>query len=304
MAEPVIQIKDLHKYYGAVHAVEGLTLEVNKGEVFGFLGPNGAGKTTTIRCMLNFVFPTSGELRLLNKNPVEHGPQIMKEVGYIAGEIALYDNYRVRDFLNMLEDVRGEKGALRAELLQRFQLDESRKIKNLSKGNKQKVAIVQAFMHLPLLLVLDEPTSGLDPLLQLEFYKLIDETKQRGGTVFFSSHLLEEVQRLSDRAAIIKKGKLISLETISELRSKNIYNVSVHYKGREPKTQDFGAQNVENFTLIDHSAQLTYKGDVNALLEILNNYELVDLRITEPSLEDMFLAYYENDEETADTDKS
>lgn len=304
MADIVLEIKDLKKYYGDVKAVDGLSLKVRKGEIFGFLGPNGAGKTTTIRSILNFIFPNSGEIQLLGKNPLLHGPEIMKEVGYIAGEIALYDSYRVKDFLNMLEDIRDEKGARRHELLERFQLDEKRKIKDLSKGNKQKVAIVQAFMHQPLMLILDEPTSGLDPLLQLEFYKLIDEVKSMGSSVFFSSHMLDEVQRICDRVAIIKNGKLISLETIKEIRSKNIYNVDVHYRGKEPEINDFGKDNIENFQKTDHSLILTYKGDVNALLEILNNFELVDLRITEPSLEDMFLAFYANDEKTTDTGKS
>jgi len=304
MADAVIELKDLHKHYGSVRAVDGLSLKVNKGEIFGFLGPNGAGKTTTIRSILNFVFPTSGEVSVFGMNPITHTPQIMKEVGYIAGEIALFENYKVKDFLNMLEDVRGEKGSMRFELLERFELEEDRKIKNLSKGNKQKVAIVQAFMHQPLLLVLDEPTSGLDPLLQLEFYKLMDLMKARGSTIFFSSHLLAEVQRVCDRAAIIKKGKLISLETIKELKSKNIYDIEMHYDGTEPKAKDFGTDNVESFMNTDHSVRLTYKGDVNALLEILNNYKLTDLTISEPSLEDMFLAYYESDAKNPDTDKS
>lgn len=293
MKDTAIEIINLHKSFGQVQAVKGLNLEVHRGEIFGFLGPNGAGKTTTIRTMLNFIIPDQGKIKILGQNPAFNSQILMREIGYIAGDIALWDNYKVGSFLNALEDIRGESGAIRNSLIERFQLDEHKKIKSLSKGNKQKVAIIQAFMHEPKVLILDEPSSGLDPILQNEFYHLLAEVKHRGGTVFFSSHVLSEVQKVCDRVAVIKDGELVSIEAISELRNKNIFRIELTYSGKGPAENNFGKDNIENFeTSTNNLIRFTYKGEINSLLAILNQFDLTNLTISEPSIEDIFLAYY------------
>ena len=291
--ESAIKTNNLSKKFGDVRAVSGLDLDIKKGEVFGFLGPNGAGKTTTIRMILNFIFPSSGKISVFGKNPASESAEIMRDSGYIAGDISLYENYRVNDFLNYVEDLRGRRSNKKTELLDRFDLNPRRKIRQLSKGNKQKVAIVQAFMHSPQLLVLDEPTSGLDPLLQLEFFKLIEEMQKQGSTIFFSSHILSEVQRVCDRVGIIKKGKLIALETIRDLSSKNVYLVELIAKKEISKGQ-LNKLKYSNFKSTGQLVSFNYTGDVNRLVKILSSLELVHVNIKEPNLEELFLTYYKD----------
>jgi ABC-2 type transport system ATP-binding protein len=287
-----IKTSKLSKHYGDLIAVDELDLEVKKGEVFGFLGPNGAGKTTTIRMLLNLIFPTSGESLVLGKNPVGESYQVMSDIGYIAGEVAIPDRYTVKRYLDFLEDLHGEKSESRASLIDRFELDESRKITNLSKGNRQKVSIIQAFMNSPKLLILDEPTSGLDPLLQIEFYKLIKENKDRGVTVFVSSHVLSEVQRICDRVGIIKNGKLIKIEDIVEITNRSIHNVKI---SSDKKTLErLKIPGSPELHYENGHVSFIYSGNINELIKELSFFEIEGLNISEPDLEQLFLHYYED----------
>lgn len=293
--EFAIKTNNLSKNYDTLEAVKDLNLEIKKGEVFGFLGPNGAGKTTTIRMILNFIFPTSGSLEVLGLDPTVDSHKIMESVGYISGEVALFDDYKVKEFLDFYEKMNGSKSASRKDLIERFDLDESRKIKHLSKGNKQKVAIIQACMNNPNLLVLDEPTSGLDPLLQNEFYKVIDEFKALGTTVFISSHILTEVQRVCDRVGIIKAGKLISVDKVTELNIHNIHKVALTVKNQKLSKKMFSFEGVIDLEIDSSSTKFTYTGDLSILLEKLSNIKLSNVTISDPSLEDLFMHYYENE---------
>jgi ABC-2 type transport system ATP-binding protein len=292
MATAAIKVKNLTKSFGNLTAVNKLNLEIQQGEVFGFLGPNGAGKTTTIRMLMNFIFPDSGKVELLGLDLEQHSAEIMQNVGYIAGDIALYESYTVGEFLKYMEQLQGKRSKKKTELLERFDLAPNRKIRQLSKGNKQKVAIIQAFMFAPKLLILDEPTSGLDPLLQIEFYKLITELKSEGSTVFFSSHVLSEVQRVCDRVGIIRKGNLIAIETIRSLTSKNIYDVEL-LGTNKISLQDLRLKNVSAFKTTHESVTFTYSGDINLLLKNLSRFNLLHVSIKEPDLEQLFLHYYE-----------
>ncbi len=291
MSETAIKITNLSKSFGELKAVNKLNLEIKKGEVFGFLGPNGAGKTTTIRMLMNFIFPDSGRVELLGRNLQANPAELMKDVGYIAGDIALYENYTVGEFLKYMEQLQGKRSKKRTELLERFDLAPGRKIRQLSKGNKQKVAIIQAFMFSPKLLILDEPTSGLDPLLQIEFYKSINELKSEGSTVFFSSHVLSEVQRVCDRVGIIRKGNLIAIETIKSLTSKNIYQVEL-LGSAKIELKDLRLKNISAFKRTNESVTFTYSGDINLLLKNLARFNLLHVSIKEPDLEQLFLNYY------------
>lgn len=292
--DSIISFKNLAKHYGEIKAVDDISLDVERGEVFGFLGPNGAGKTTTIRLLLNIIFPTSGSASVFNLNPVKSSPEIMKRVGYVAGDVALFENYRVDKFLDYYEKLHGKESETRAELVERLNLDESRKIGELSSGNKQKVAIVQAFMNEPELLILDEPTSGLDPLLQNEFYKLVREYQDDGATVFFSSHILSEVEKVCDRICIIRDGKIVAIEKINELKEKSISSVEVSFKKGKEKF-NFKLEGIDNIVKENSHTSFAYKGDINVLIKELSKYDLASIKINEPTLEELFLNYYEGE---------
>ncbi|MFQ5492634.1 MAG: ABC transporter ATP-binding protein [Candidatus Dojkabacteria bacterium] len=289
----IITTSKLTKTYnkGAIKAVSELDLEIERGEIYGFLGPNGAGKTTTIRMLLNFINPDSGEVRIFGKDPTKERTKITVDTGYVPGDTALIENYKVSTYFDYMDYLQGEKSKSRDGLVERFKLDATRKIKNLSKGNKQKVAIIQALMHTPRLLIMDEPTIGLDPLLQLEFNKVVLEFKKKGVTIFFSSHVLSEVQRICDRVGIIKEGKLISVEKISELRKKNVYEIDL-ILANSSDMKKIKLEGISDIDRTDHSTTFTYKGDINKLVAELKKYKLIDLRIKEPDLEKLFLTYY------------
>ncbi|HEY9121649.1 MAG TPA: ATP-binding cassette domain-containing protein, partial [Brevefilum sp.] len=219
MSDIAIRIENVHKFYGKVHALRGLNLEVMQGEIFGFLGPNGAGKTTTIRCMLDLLRPSSGEIRLFDIDP-QRSPQAVKDkVGYLPGDLKLEGDFTARDFFKHIRKLRGSKRDWKdiLKLSERLDLDLDRKIKTLSQGNKQKVGLIQCFLSDVPLILLDEPTLGLDPLMKQEILNIIREQKEEGKTVFFSSHILSEVQKVADRVGIIRKGRLVEIANTADL---------------------------------------------------------------------------------------
>lgn len=293
MSNYVIELKELTKYYGKHKGIEKVSFQVEDGEIFGFIGPNGAGKSTTIRTLLSLIFPTSGSATIFGKDCITQAPEIAKEVGYLPSEVFYYDGMRVKDLLNYSASFYKKDCTKRTkQLCERLSLDPERKIEDLSYGNKKKVGIVQGLQHSPKLIVLDEPTGGLDPLMQQTFFELLQEENKKGISILFSSHILSEVQKMCDRVAIIKDGSLLNVQKISTLQH-NAYK-KIHIVGKEHlKEESFSREGVNNVTVKDNTADFLFRGDINTMLSHLVHLELLDLRIEEPSLEEIFLHYYE-----------
>ncbi len=295
--ENAIVISELTKYYGPTRGIEGLTLKVRSGEIFGFLGPNGAGKTTTIRCMMNTLLPTNGEIRISGEKVTRQNPRLREKIGYVPGELSLPEYYTVNEFLNYIEAMRAKPALRRQEIVDRFDLNSNlkKKIGELSKGNKQKVGIVSAFMNDPDILIMDEPTAGLDPLLQQEVYKLLLESKKEGKTLFMSSHNLEEVQRVCDRVGIVKDGFLISIEDIDNLNKDVPRIVEARLRSPDEKQlREFGERLLEfrqsdNYVRILIRMEDSIKDNIGKLLA-MDPEELV---YPPASLEEFFLQFYE-----------
>ncbi len=296
--ETKIKIKGLTKYYGKTRGIEGLDLEVKSGEIFGFLGPNGAGKTTTIRCMMNTLLPTKGEIKISSELVSRGNPSLREKIGYVPGELALPEYYTVNEFLNYIEAMRGKPATRRQEIVDRFNLNSnlSKKIGELSKGNKQKLAIVSAFMNNPEVLIMDEPTAGLDPLLQQEVYKLLLESKKEGKTLFMSSHNLEEVQRVCDRVGIVKDGFLISIEDIDNL-NKDIPRILEARLRNPDETQlkGFGNRLLE-YREPDRYIRLLLRTEdsIKDNIGVLLAMDPEELVYPPASLEEFFLQFYES----------
>jgi ABC-2 type transport system ATP-binding protein len=292
--EAVIHLEGLTKSYGKNRGVVGLDLEVYPGEVFGYLGPNGAGKTTTIRLLLDLIRPTSGRAVVLGSEPRAGGPALRRRIGYLAGDPALYRKMTGRQLLTYLGHLRGLDGLGPAEVLaERLELDLSRPIGDLSRGNRQKVAVVQAFMHSPQLLVLDEPTSGLDPLMQREFYGLVAEAKAEGRTVFLSSHVLSEVERIADRVGIVREGRLVVVEGLEALKAKALRRLEIHFATPVPREEFASLPGVQDVAVEGSMLSCTVIGSIDRLLKAAARYEVVNLVSHEADLEDLFLRYYE-----------
>lgn len=286
-----IKIENLKKYYGKLKAVDGIDLEIKQGEIFGFLGPNGAGKSTTIRCLMGFNKATSGEIYILGKNIKDHEETIKSQVGYLPGNVKLYDNLTGWDHIKFFESVRGKSDNVE-DLIKRFDFDPNIRFRNLSSGNKQKLGLILALMNNPKLIIMDEPTVGLDPLLQFEIHKVLKELRANGSTVFISSHNLNEVEILCDRVAIIKKGKIVSVETIKDIGSKKIYKIEVQFKD-EVDEIDFSKVDIDSIERAGNNLTITVSGNVKPILAIILKHEIVDLEITKASLEDVFMKFYE-----------
>ena len=288
----VIQTEKLTKYYGSSRGIEDISLSVKKGEVFGFLGPNGSGKTTTIRILLDFIRASSGRARLFGMDAHADATRIKSRSGYLPGEYGMYEKMTAVEYLQFLGSLRSDQDPpLKDRLIQRFGLDTSPRIKSFSHGTKQKLALVQAFMHDPELLILDEPTSGLDPLIQQRFYELILELKERGKTIFFSSHILSEVERVCDRVAILREGKLVALHEISDLKKFRLKTIEVTFK-QELDESIFRLQGVRKIEKNAHTVRLWIDANINTILRIISEHPIDNISCRDASLEDIFLEYY------------
>jgi len=292
----VIHVEHLTKSYGKQRGVVDLTFSVTPGEVFGYLGPNGAGKTTTIRTLLDFIRPTAGRATVLGLDSHRDSVQIHRRVGYLPGEFNLYEQMTGADYLAYLGQLRGGVDeTYTAELAERFDLDLQMRIKALSHGNRQKVALLQAFMHRPELLVLDEPTQGLDPLMQQEFYRLIAEARADGRTVFLSSHVMPEVDRVCDRVGIIREGRLAAVEDIGDLKAKEIRTLEVHFAAPVATAAFATLPGVQHVEAIGDEVRITVAGPMDAVVKAVAGHEVVDLQSHEPTLEEIFLTFYGGD---------
>jgi ABC-2 type transport system ATP-binding protein len=288
----VIQVSNLTKYYGKARGIIDLSFHVDEGEIFGFIGPNGAGKSTTIRLLLSLIHPTSGSATLFGKDCIKYGPQLRRDIGYLPSEVFYYDRMKVIDLLKYSASFYPQDSTQRMhELAELMELEMNRRIEDLSYGNRKKVGIVQGLLHRPKLLFLDEPTAGLDPLMQRKTFQLIREENQRGVTVFFSSHILGEVQRMCNRVAIIREGRIVEIADIRTLQQNNYKKVRVEAGGLEPAHFDLpGVTNVERH---DGALSFFYKGDINAVLHKIGELAVSDVTIEEPTLEEIFMHYYE-----------
>ncbi len=293
--DAALMIRGLRKSYGKVRALRGLDLEVRRGEIFGFLGPNGAGKTTTIRCLLDLIRPDGGTVRVLGIDPQADPVAVRARTGYLPGELSLDSTLKVRGQLRYLNALRGNKTdwSYVRRLAERIELDLRLPIRNLSKGNKQKVAVVQALMSRPELLLMDEPTSGLDPLIQQEVYHLLAEARADGATVFFSSHIIGEVEALAERVAIIREGVIVEEAEPSRLVSMALRRARVRFR----EAVDVAAlTRVEGITLLSESdgqtAHLQVEGEMDGLIKALAAFPVTDFETERPSLEEIFLAFY------------
>ena len=284
-----IKTSGLTKYYGKSRGIIDLDLSIEKGECFGFVGPNGAGKSTTIRTLMGLISPTFGDAQIFGKDIVKEHDAILREIGYLPSEAIFYPGMKVIDILRLSSDLRKTDCSEEAEkLCDRLQLDTSRKVDELSFGNRKKVAIVCALQSEPPLLILDEPTGGLDPLMQREFFDIIKERQQRGATIFLSSHILSEVQRNCSRAAIIREGRIIASGSVEDLAKTNAKRVSV-----AGNFDLCGLDGIRDLNVGDRTASFLYNGDINRLLDRLSEGDVSDLSISEPDLEEIFLHYYE-----------
>ena len=299
MSDNVIVAEDLTKSYGASRGVIDLTFHVRAGEVFGYLGPNGAGKSTTIRTMLDLLRPTSGRITVFGLEPRAHATTIHARVGYVPGEFGLYERMNGRAYLEAFAAFRHGAGLSEFEkLAERLDLDLDRPIHELSHGNRQKVGLVQAFMHQPELLVLDEPTQGLDPLVQQTFYELIDETSARGGTVFLSSHILPEVERTCDRVGIIREGRLLTVDDVGELKAKALRSIIFHFDGPVDAETFAHLPSVVAANRQGDALALTIQGELDEVVKEAARHVVVNVETHEPSLEEIFLRAYQEGDDT------
>jgi ABC-2 type transport system ATP-binding protein len=292
MSKNVIEISHLTKYYGKHKGIEDITFAIEEGEIYGFIGPNGAGKSTTIRTLLALIHPTSGSATIFGKDCIKNASEIAQDVGYLPAETSYYEQMTVKDLFEYSAALYGKDCSTRVkELSSRFQIDLKRKISQLSLGNKKKVGIIQALLHSPKLLILDEPTSGLDPLMQQTFFEILKEENKKGTTILFSSHVLSEVQKICDKVAIIKEGKIISEQKISELKNNGYKKIELTAKSQIPKDY-FADKDIASYKQDDRHAHFLFKGDINAILERIWHLQVEDVQIEEPTLEEIFLHYY------------
>ncbi len=290
---PVIVTERLTKSYGTHRGIVDVDLEVAAGEVFGFLGPNGAGKTTTIRVLLDLIRPTSGKASVFGVETSVDPVSIHRRIGYIPGEFALYDRLTGGQTIEYFGNLRGGVDrAYRDSLIERFDLDPSRKFKEYSKGNKQKVGLVIALQHRPELLMLDEPTSGLDPLVQQSFYALVREAQAEGRTVFLSSHILSEVERTCDRVAIIRDGRLVKVDSVEGLRDLAHHEVELRFVDGVPVEAFTGLPGVSDVKVQDHILRMRVSGPITPVVRAAAGFDLLDFVSREPTLEETFLAQY------------
>ncbi|MCB2297962.1 ABC transporter ATP-binding protein [Clostridium tagluense] len=292
----IIEIKNLTKNYGVARGITDVSFNVQQGEIFGFIGPNGAGKSTTIRTLLSLIYPTSGSATIFGKDCVKFGPEIKKEIGYLPSEVFYYDNMKVIDLLKYSASFYKKDCSKRIiELAEIMNLDLNKKIDDLSYGNKKKVGIVQGLLHSPKLIILDEPTSGLDPLMQQKFFELLEKENKRGATILLSSHILSEVQRLCNRVAIIKEGKIIKVEKISTLQESNHKKFKIQVAS---KIEDnyFNISGVSALDIKGKIISFLFRGNINFIMKKISEIDITNLWIEEPDLEEIFMHYYVKEE--------
>jgi ABC-2 type transport system ATP-binding protein len=293
-SDALIRVAGLTRRYGRLVALSGLDLEVLQGEVFGYLGPNGAGKTTTIRILLDLIRASDGTATIFGLDSRRDGLKIRRRVGYLPGEMALYENLTGRQFLSYFASLRGGvEWRYVEELAERFSSDLRPRIRTLSHGNRQKLGLIQAFMHRPELVVLDEPTTGLDPLMQHEFYSLIADARRAGQTVFLSSHVIPEIERTCDRVAILRTGKLVTVERISALKAKAIRHVEIRFARPVPADAFANLPGTRDLTVRDEILRCAVLGSMDQLVKAAARFEVIEINSEEPSLEELFLTYYE-----------
>jgi ABC-2 type transport system ATP-binding protein len=290
----IIEVNKLTKYYGKARGIVDVSFNVEDGEIFGFIGPNGAGKSTTIRLLLSLIYPSSGSATIFGKDCIKYGHEIRLEIGYLPSEVFYYEGMKVLDLLKYSASFYTKDCTERLyELADIMELDLKRRIDDLSYGNKKKVGIVQGLLHRPKLLMLDEPTSGLDPLMQRKFFDLIREENERGATVFFSSHILSEVQRLCSRVAIIKEGSIINIQDIKTLQKDKYKKIRIVTNGADDKRFEVpGVSNLEKAEA-EGVVSFFFRGDINFITHLISEKEIVDVTIEEPTLEEIFMHYYE-----------
>ncbi|MDD4547789.1 MAG: ABC transporter ATP-binding protein [Bacilli bacterium] len=286
----MLEIKNLTKYYGDIRGIEKLNLTINKGEIFGFIGPNGAGKSTTIKCIMNQINPTSGEIYINKVINDKNDLKLKKMIGYLPDEVHLYDDLTVSEMLEYSNSFYKRNYSKRIKyLVEKLNIDTTKKIEELSLGNLKKVGIVLAMMHEPKILVLDEATSGLDPLIKETFYELLLEEKAKGTTIFFSSHNLSELKRICDRVGIVKDGHLVAVDSIKELTNNHLQIITVVSKDilkiKKELNQDIISQD-------NNELKFIFKDDINILIKLLCNYKIEKVLMEDPSIEDIFMHYY------------
>ena len=296
--EAAIHAAGLTKHYGDVHALVGLDLDVYPGEVFGFLGPNGAGKTTMIRTILDEIRPTSGSASILGLDSHEQSVEIRRHIGYVPGDLTMYPNLTGKDTLTYFANLRGGVEWDHVDALaERLDADLTKKVGDLSSGNRQKVGLIQAFMSRPEVLIMDEPRSSLDPLVQREFQTMMREVVATGGTVFLSSHTLSEVQRAADRVGIIREGKLVVVETVADLRAKGIRRVELRFDSSVDESVFEAFPGARDVVVDNHHVVMSFDGQMESLLELATSrYTLEDITTHEADLEEIFLTYYREEE--------
>lgn len=290
MKQPILEIKNLTKYYGNTLGVKNLNLTLNEGEIFGFIGPNGAGKSTTIRSIMNLINKTSGTVLLNGEELTKDNANLKAIIGYLPSEIHLYEDLTVNQMLNYHESFYHQNiHKRRKELVKRLKLDESKKIEDLSLGNSKKLGIILALMHEPKLLILDEPTSGLDPIMQQTFYELLKEEKAKGTTIFYSTHILSEISKICDRVGIIKDGTLLKIEKVEEIQKKELTYIKV-----ESASIDSIIKDLKLDPTLKENNTIKFKNTISSdkLIKTLSKYKIDKILIEEATIEDIFLHYY------------
>ena len=295
MGNKAITAAGLTKYYGKARGIDGLDLEVEAGDFFGFIGPNGAGKSTTIRTLLGLISATAGRAQVLGMDIGKNNRAILERVGYLPSDTAFYNGMRVREVLKFSADLRKKDcGKTATELCERLQLDREKKVEDLSFGNRKKVGIVCALQHEPELLILDEPTGGLDPLMQHEFFSILQERNRAGATVFLSSHILSEIQRHCAHAAIIREGKIIACDSVEKLAESSARRVTLQ---GDVKREDL--KDSRDWTELGGTVSFLYSGDMNTLIRTLAGKDIREMTVSEPDLEEIVLHFYEKGGEQA-----
>ncbi len=293
---PAIRIKGLSKDYGSGHGLFDLDLEVQRGEVFGFLGPNGAGKSTTMRLLLDLIKPSAGSASMLGLDTLDESLEIRRRVGFLPGDFALYPKLTGAEVLDYLAELRGNVDRrFRASLVERFDAQLDRPVRELSTGNRQKLGLIQAFMHEPELLILDEPIAGLDPLVQQSFHSLLAETSARGGTVFLSSHTLSEIERVTHRVAILREGRLVVVDSLENLRQVAVQHLEIEFSDSVSVEQFRGLPGVREANAEGRRVTVAFEGSADAIVKTAAAHEVRAIRTREDDLEQIFLRYYRRD---------